>query len=298
MLTPALLSIEKWDELDPAEKTKIARNLRLNAPLTFRELRLILLSNNQTRHMAIYEGCDGEFVLLPGAEMVLGYDPERLPALSPAQLRRYNKDRRDFHLPELSVFLRQSLWPTRTVHIMPFLIETKPFEVTLYPNNDPNCDPLVALRRGRVWRPHPEVFCRASTTITLPRLQSALEASGLSLPTHDEWEYACRGLARTLYHWGDFAPSDCYPTDSVQFRAHLEPNNFGLVIASDPYKIELTTTSRVTGGGDGGAFIFEEAGFFLGWFTLACSYRNNTEPLLDRLSGEHVRRVCHIKGYG
>jgi hypothetical protein len=53
---------------------------------------------------------------------------------------------------------------------------------------------------------------------------------------------------------------------------HRQPNAFGLLIASDPYKYELVAEIGVTRGGDGGCTICGGAGFFIGWLTLATAY--------------------------
>lgn len=57
---------------------------------------------------------------------------------------------------------------------------------------------------------------------------------------------------------------------------HLEPNAFGLNIAQRPSRYERTADPKVVCGGDGGGAVCGGAGFFLGWLTLATSYRDET----------------------
>lgn len=105
-------------------------------------------------------------------------------------------------------------------------------------------------------------------------------------------------MAPTLFRWGDHVPCDRYPTDVCPAEAawrrrwvlsagklerppegfasdwdyHRQPNGFGLLIASDPYKNELVAEFGITRGGDGGCTICGGAGFFIGWLTLATAY--------------------------
>ncbi|WP_155629189.1 hypothetical protein [Burkholderia cepacia] len=124
--------------------------------------------------------------------------------------------------------------------------------------------------------------------------------AGFRLPTPDEWEYFCGTGATTLFRWGDHVPCDRYPTDispeeatwrrqwalssgqlerpEAGFRRdwefHRVANAFGLHIASDPYKMELTTQAGLTFGGDGGGAICGGAGFLSGWLPLASAWND------------------------
>lgn len=144
-------------------------------------------------------------------------------------------------------------------------------------------------------------------------LAGKLAERGFRFPTPDEWEYGCGAGATTLFRWGDHAPCDRYPTDkspaeaawwqrwvqsggTLEYRAdgfgtswdrHRCPNAFGLVIAHDPYQLELTAQADVARGGDGGVTICGGAGFFIGWMALATAYfeeavcrRDPEEPVL------------------
>jgi hypothetical protein len=125
-----------------------------------------------------------------------------------------------------------------------------------------------------------------------------LARDGMRLPTFDEWEYLCGAGAPTLFRWGDHAPCNRYPTDlspaeaewnrrwalsggrleppETQFERdwiqHVVPNAHGLLIARNPYNVELVAEPNVYRGGDCGASICGGVGFFLGWLTLASAY--------------------------
>ena len=138
----------------------------------------------------------------------------------------------------------------------------------------------------------------AERALPLTYRQAAQGLREFRFPSSDEWEYACGGGRDSLFRWGDHAPYDRYPTDISPAEAewgrkwvlsggklerppqgfvsdwdfHREPNAFGLRIASDPYKIELTAAAGITRGGDGGCAICGGVGFFAGWLTLATAW--------------------------
>jgi hypothetical protein len=155
-------------------------------------------------------------------------------------------------------------------------------------------DASTRVRRGQ----EGEIIAERSLSRTHADLAAQLAAMGSRFPTSDEWEYACGGGVPTLFRWGDHVPCDRYPTDVSPAEAawrrqwvlsagklerpsegfasdsdyHRQPNTFGLLIASDPYKYELVAEIGVTRAGDGGCTICGGAGFFIGWLTLATAY--------------------------
>jgi hypothetical protein len=80
---------------------------------------------------------------------------------------------------------------------------------------------------------------------------------------------------------GEHAPCDRYPSWELMcpqqdlafdWEQHRRPNAFGRCIASDPCKSEFTSEIGVTRGGDGASATCSDAGFFIGWLTLATAY--------------------------
>ena len=140
------------------------------------------------------------------------------------------------------------------------------------------------------------------TELTAASIAAAVRADGFRHPTADEWEHLCGGGARTLWRWGDHAPTDRYPTDRSPAEAawrrdwvlsggalphppggfedtwdlHRRPNALGLHIAADPYRNEVVEdgAGAVVGtrGGDGGCAICGGEGFVAGWLPLATAW--------------------------
>ncbi|MHB9860535.1 hypothetical protein [Streptomyces sp. YIM S03343] len=102
---------------------------------------------------------------------------------------------------------------------------------------------------------------------------AVLAARGLRMPSADEWEHACGAGARTLFRWGDDCPMDRVPYDDPT-GPQTRPNAFGLHIAYDTYRMELTSDTTAVHGGDGGESVCGGYGTLLGWLPLATANRN------------------------
>ncbi|MBS78139.1 hypothetical protein [Variovorax sp.] len=137
-------------------------------------------------------------------------------------------------------------------------------------------------------------------------------AQGFRLPSPDEWEHLCAAGARGFFRWGDEAPMDRYPTDispeeaewrrqwvraagrlekpaegfASDWEFHRLPNAWGLQIAADPYKYELTAQRGLTRGGDGGCAICGGAGFLSGWLPLASAWHD--PDFCEHAPGEEI----------
>ncbi|WSC18087.1 hypothetical protein OIE64_32520 [Streptomyces brevispora] len=104
-------------------------------------------------------------------------------------------------------------------------------------------------------------------------MPEVLAARGLRMPSSDEWEHACGAGADTLFRWGD----DC-PLDRIPYGDRTGPeqqlNAFGLRIAYDTYRAEVTSDTAVVHGGDGGESVCGGYGQVLAWLPLATANRN------------------------
>jgi hypothetical protein len=135
-----------------------------------------------------------------------------------------------------------------------------------------------------------------------------IKESGFRLPTEDEWEYLCGGGSRTLFRWGD----------SIDYNMHLhhfaratpekteydllQPNQFGIRIAYDPYKYEvLMDSQQFLKGGDGGCNICGGSGLALGYLPVATYFRDvNSGELMEEfqanIGGDYTfyRRIIRL----
>ncbi|AVV40602.1 hypothetical protein C6376_03345 [Streptomyces sp. P3] len=104
-------------------------------------------------------------------------------------------------------------------------------------------------------------------------MPAVLAARGLRMPSADEWEHACGAGADTLFRWGN----DC-PLDRIPYGDRTGPQNqlnaFGLRIAYDTYRTELTGDVTAVHGGDGGESVCGGYGHMLAWLPLATANRN------------------------
>ncbi|MEU6272009.1 hypothetical protein ABZ871_06245 [Streptomyces populi] len=181
-----------------------------------------------------------EFALVPGGTVELGFDADawRPTAEQTADYARSLKA--GFGLgPDLRACLTQVLSPRRTVTLAPVLMAVEDEKLIEFPADTP----------------------------------AELAARGLRMPTSDEWEHACGAGARTLFRWGDECPLDRIPYGD-RTGPHNQPNAFGLRIAYDTYRTELTSDATAVHGGDGGESVCGGYGTLLAWLPLATANRN------------------------
>ncbi|MEW2518397.1 hypothetical protein [Actinacidiphila alni] len=180
------------------------------------------------------------FALIPGGTLTLGFDPERWQPTA-AQTADYaaSLDQGFGHGPDLRSHLAQFLSPRRTVTLPAVLMAVEDEDLTEPPADMPD----------------------------------VLAARGLRMPTSDEWEHACGAGADTLFRWGADCPLDRIPYDDAAGPQH-RPNAFGLRIAYDTYRAEVTSDATGVHGGDGGESVCGGYGNLLGWLPLATANRN------------------------
>ena len=154
------------------------------------------------------------FVLIPGGEYVRGYSKEQAAAIKDA----LEKD--GYSGAQIQKELSPSM-PDHVVRLSPFLIgktEVSQGQWSRIMGHNPSERKGDNLPVEALYWPGCVDFCTAS---------------GLSLPTEAQWEYACRGATTTLFYCGDdvsMKTANCYQTkyEKTLPVGSLEPNPFGL----------------------------------------------------------------------
>lgn len=229
-------------------------------------------------------GRDGaEFVFVPGAAVTIGWErfAEGMDEGTRADIR---EDLEAFgYAGSVEDYLREVMLPPREVTLGPMLAERGLREIGWEPvtADDPRftaCPDWVEeyqrfTRSGlaslnlvgcaRFDRVGEDCQIFLYHDVTHAQLLAQLRSGGYTLPTAAEWACLCGGGCRTVYPWGDSLDG---AIDSPQ--AMERPNGFGLSIAYDPYKQEVTEDGFLCGG-DGGCSLCGGAGPALGF--LPCS---------------------------
>lgn len=298
----------RWDLATTAERHAYLAALCERLPI---ELSLEPSARgSEAREAPVLSSGGARFVFVPGGEFEIGFDAA---AWEPTDDERasYEEAAEAYGLDDLSHHLAQCLLPVRRVTIPSLLVEDRAKAVGWQPISERE----ARARMGADFPTPPKNLTLHAGGVTTkvevidggPRYLAASELTHgalvqriapFRLATSDEWEYLCGGGARTLFHWGDHAPCDLYPTDvSVEeaawrrawvlsggtlarpaggfartFDRHLGPNRLGLHLGGDPYATELVAEPERRRGGDGGTAICGGAGYFLGWLPLASAY--------------------------
>lgn len=213
---------------------------------------------SQNGRIVLFRRDETLFSLVPGGQVTLGYSGADFQP-TPQQAADYEESAEEYGLPSIQEHVDRMTSPRRTVHVPTLLVAVEAV------------DPM-----------------RECETDYETEVDSLAEA-GLRLPTPDEWEWACGAGATTLFRWGDDCPTDRYSVDGP--GPHSELNAWGLKIGQDPYEDERTADPAVVCGGDGGGMICGGAGFFLGWLTLATSFRDTHYANWLAENAEHVDQM-------
>ena len=292
------LSLEHWKLMSATERQQTAKRVARQLPNGFelesvQTFELAGLANQ----IAQFRFERARFALVPGGLVSIGFDAGRW---TPVQDEResWAKTVSDYGITgRIEEHVTHATTRRRQVELNPFLIEALPHEAGWQPIDlhDPTVQQILAensvgrnidYSRDHIttrvrWSTGGTVIAQRARNVTHADLIAELAATraGFRYPTPDEWEYACGGGAWTLFRWGDHVPCDRYPTDvnpaggfEPDWDHHRQPNAFGLQIATDPYKFELTHTPGITRGGDGGTASCGGMGFFMGWLALATAY--------------------------
>lgn len=304
------LTLERWESIGRTERMALARDLARDLPMgsRFKGLRQHRLGATR-RSVAEFELDGAAFVLVPGGKVTLGFDARSWEPTED-EIADWSKTRNDFGFRESAqqIVRKLTLRPRKRT-IRPLLVEIAPREIgwepmsleepiiqTIIRNEFRSADPDYRLPRdGRVcnslvWfqgeseirverRPDGSMIAQRALPLTHRLLSTVLARAGFRFPSPDEWEYLCGAGATTLFRWGDHAPLESYPIGdedaeifAKKWDHHRRPNAFGILIASDPYKYELTSDPEITRGGDGGCNICGGMGYFIGWLPLATAY--------------------------
>lgn len=222
MSLPAeVLHLAFWDQLNNAGAERVARMLENRLPAPWRFVRVQEHeAGGQHRSVAFFEWKEAEFALVPGGQVLLGYDSSQPPDLT-------EQDWQDWeivkpHYGNLEDYIKSTMNPLREVALEPFLLEVMSREM--------DREPIPG-----------QTFGHRSVTITMRQVRDWACTGGFSIPTSDQWEHACRAGTRTFWWWGNRL---AFPVP--------ERNAFGLQIAWNTYRWEWCTDPDVYRGGDGG----------------------------------------------
>ena len=287
------LARERWTRLKPADRTRTAKEWAKQLPtgFAFDAVRVCKLGR-QKNAVAFYTHGDTRFALIPGGQVTVGYDTSRPWEPTEEETASWAGTKESYYFRgSIRQHITRVTRRPKAVAVPPLLVETTPGEIGWVPFDPEHQVVRQILRENRkvpqvtvnyadgnairVRRGEGKtVIAERSEARTHAELNALLKMSGFRFPMVDEWEYLCGAGADTLFRWGDHAPCDCYPVGSrSELRGmHRLPNAFGLTIAFDPYKYELTATPGTTRGGDGGHYACGGAGFFISWLTLATAY--------------------------
>ncbi|MYU22528.1 hypothetical protein [Streptomyces sp. SID8352] len=213
-------------------------------------------------HRVLIEREGREFALVPGGRVTLGFDPDAWRP-SPEQTADYagSLEQGYGQGPDLRAHLARVLSPRRSVDLAAVLMAVEDEDLSEPPADMP----------------------------------AVLAARGLRMPSSDEWEHACGAGADTLFRWGDDCPLDDVPLPDRPGPQH-RPNAFGLRIAYDTYRTELSSDVTAVHGGDGGESVCGGYGALLAWLPLATAHRN---PFMAEFvygpDGEDLHEDCSTR---
>lgn len=324
-ITP-IFSRKAWNQLTHDAAARLLQHLVATRLPGFTILRFEQFDKfGQSTYTAVmaYEGC--EFVFVPGDTITLGLDPLVIPDTTRQQLAELMGGNMD----ETNTYLQERLSPLRTATIAPMIVERQVRETGYFPValND---ERLLADNYFEKTMAEVSAATRDHWTYTVndsfrlvkngdhiqaflyepasyPALLQEVSASGFSLPTEDEWEYLCGGGSRSLYPWGNSVDQlekyHHYAAGKDDAEPYILdiPNHFGLVIANNPYRYEVTSSEWFLKSGDGGCNICGGAGMEFGYLPVSSYYRDS--DIFDEemnykgeITGDYTftRRIKHL----
>jgi hypothetical protein len=243
------------------------------------------------------DGCD--FVFVPGDTVTLGWDGAASTMNEQTRLD-IAEALQEYDISDIDSFLRDSCTPLRTVTLLSMLVERVVKEIGWF-EVAPDAPAIQENQKLRgylqkylsltkpgqyTWNKtlklqyiDGKLCVQLYEEIGYHRLLEKIRAGGFDLPSEDEWEYLCGGGSRTLWRWGDSYDYDmAVPHFEIETGAGgrniADPNQFGLIIASDPYRYEVLSGGNVIlKGGDGGCNLCGGMGLTLGFLPTATYYK-------------------------
>lgn len=282
------LTLKHWNTQSVSDREKTARQLVKVLPSGFKfaVIKRFRLGGLQ-RQIALFRFKGATFCLVPGGHVTLGFDSERPWKPTPEERSSWRGTAKEYGLKQtIHEMIVESTLRTRSVDLAPLLVENEPRELAVekVSLDDPEVQEVLRNHRGK----RGITICSGSVRVkklangsivaqrglirTHAELVTEWKSAGFRFPTSNEWEYVCGGGSQTLFRWGDHVPCDHYPIDNSRWTQHRRPSILGVLIASNPYMLELVAESGITRGGDGGSAICGGAGFFDGWLPLATAY--------------------------
>ncbi|MEG3899703.1 MULTISPECIES: hypothetical protein [unclassified Microcoleus] len=305
------MELQEWQNLSEEQKYRYSEELAayLPQPIIFRGLQLYHCGGREL-YIGLFEYGGALFSLMPGSEVQIGCEARNFRPTD-EQIESFQKSAEEYGIDrDIYSYVQSVTTPSRKVTIAPMLVEIQPTKIGLeaisseelkiqnllqdFPDSSSvNCSDRYGFDRGK----DGSVAAWQIISKTQEDIATELAAEGVRLLTFDEWEYACGAGSTTLFRWGDFSPSDFYPTNNrADWKLHLQPNLFGLHIAQNPYDCEIISDKHTVRGGDGGCSICGGTGSFLGWLPLATAYwePDVLEWLDEGISGNLMRRVIPL----
>jgi len=305
------MELQEWQKLSGEQRYCYSEKLAAHLPqsVIFKGLRFYTHGGPELS-IALFEYGGALFSLMPGGEVQIGYEADNFRPTD-EQIESFQDTAEEYGIDrEIYSYVQSVTTPPRKVTISPMLVEIKPTKIGL---EEISSEELKIQNLLKEFPDRSRVICNGTygfdrgkdgsvaawqiISKTHEDLATELAAQGLRLLTFDEWEYACGAGSTTLFRWGDFCPSDFYPTDNrADWKLHLQPNLFGLHIAQNPYDCEIISDKHTVGGGDGGCSICGGMGSFFGWLPLATAYwePDVLEWLDEDISGYLMRRVIPL----
>jgi len=210
------LTLPVWDNLDSQSAETVARAVENCLPEPWKFVRVAWHEcDDQKRHVAFFAWKKKEFALIPGGEVTLGYDPKQ-PEPPAKLLKDWKQQIREYAERKgltWKKYLKDVLSPQRRVQLAPYLIAV-------------------------------QAEAKSEKNETGKAERAATAKDGFQLPTADQWEFACSGGSRAVWHWGS-DPSKKPPA----------ANAFGLVFEFNTYILESLDEPGDFRGGDGGVSV-------------------------------------------